>query len=569
MLSVDYAKMPAGIDIDSSYICFVKTNKSDTTELKLQKKIKKEEERIKYEKSKLPESGYMTVEEYEEKSRAKTRKEITEEILDKPDFPKDKNYIYVPQHIFKLVKYNEPVGSPELSIPRRLFYDRQVNMQGIVSGDYRKLVYPAVYYYAELDSVNCDLFLINLDETPDALERVKKANILNKEPTPIISTQSITNRKGIFKTLTPIDYSIDSSKLLIKEKIGSRYDGIWKTDLWIYDFEQRQAKKLTLLRNAISYYWNKTEKLELNNKRWDIYPIGFDANNSERVIVCAYAYTGGIPKFLGTWSIDINNEKVKLESATGAGIPVSVVGFKISKEHDVRPISELEAEAKRESIELKKQAKEEAKQKKIEEKEKKQEFKKQLHNIENDSDKKERKHLLKFKNSEKDEIEESNDIKDIEEIQEKKELKEGPEIIEGPEVKDTIEIIPDIKENTEVIEIPDEKENTEIKTAPQIKENTEVIEIPEIKESNNDDIKKEETDISTKKPEKQKESITDQIKEKAKHLKPIRETKQEPVKTELPDLNVILEKFKRDAGITPEQEAEDELYDLDELDNLE
>jgi hypothetical protein len=288
----------------------------------------------------------MTVEEYEQKSRGLTRKEINNKNLDKPDFPKDKNYVYVPQHEFKLVKYNDPVGSPELSLPRRLQFNRQVNAQGIVSGDYSMLVYPSVYYYAEGDCVSCDLFLIKLDTKKTNLERVKQANILNKEPNPLLSTSKDIDKKFMFRTYTPIDFSVNNTKLLIKEKTGYKHDGIWQTDLWIYDFTKKSAKKLTSVREAISFYWKNTEKVELNDVRWDIYPLGFDANNEDRVVLCAYAYTGETPKFLGTWSIDINNEASKLESLSGASVPISSVGYKLSKEEEIKSISELEFEAK-------------------------------------------------------------------------------------------------------------------------------------------------------------------------------------------------------------------------------
>ena len=113
--------------------------------------VDKVDEKEKYEKSRLPESGYMTVAEYEEKSRGKSKKEISAKILDKAEMPEDKNMVYIPQKKFKLVKYNDPVGSPELTLPRKLNFDRQINAQGIISGDYTKLVYPAVYYYAQSD----------------------------------------------------------------------------------------------------------------------------------------------------------------------------------------------------------------------------------------------------------------------------------------------------------------------------------------------------------------------------------------------------------------------------------
>ena len=344
-------------------------------------KVNKADETEKYQKSRLPESGYMTLEEYEEKSRAMSKKEISEKILDKADLPKDKNYVYVPQHIYKLVKYNDPVGSPELSLPRKLHFDRQINAQGIVSGDYTKLVYPSVYYYAETDCVSCDLFLINLDQSLSDIDKVKKANVLNKEPKPLISTSKDVDTKFIFRTLTPIDFSADNTKLAVKEKIGYRHDGIWKTDLWVYNFNMAQAKNLSAIREAIVHYWKENENINLNENRWDIYPMGFDANDDNRIIVCAYAFTGSSPKFLGTWSIDVSNTSAKLETLQGVSIPVSTVGYRLSEEHEVKPISELEFEAKQEKAEQKAKVKQENKDRKLEELTRKVEYRRKIHQM--------------------------------------------------------------------------------------------------------------------------------------------------------------------------------------------
>lgn len=300
----------------------------------------------KYEKSRLPESGYMTVAEYEAKSRGQSKREISAKILDEAEMPKDSNMVYIPQKKFKLVKYNDPVGSPELTLPRKLNFDRQINAQGIVSGDYTKLVYPSVYYYAQSDCTSCDLFLINLDSTLNNLEKVKKANVLNKVETPLISTSKDIDTKFIFRTLTPIDFSADNTKLVVKEKVGHRHDGIWKTDLWVYDFSKKEARKLPQIRDAIVNYWAMAGGVDFDEKRWDIYPMGFDANDENRVVVCAYAYTGEVPKFLGTWSIDVYGENSKLESLTGASFPVAVVGYRMEQEENVTPISEVEFEAR-------------------------------------------------------------------------------------------------------------------------------------------------------------------------------------------------------------------------------
>ena len=323
---------------------FIKKKDRVVAEEIYKNEIKKVEETEKYEKSLLPESGYMTVEEYESKSRAKTQKDVEAELVG-GEVPKDSNMVYVPQKTFKLVKYNDPVGSPELSLPRKLNFDRQINIQGIISGDKTMLVYPSVYYYAQTDCTSCDLFLIKLDPRLNDTEKAMRANIVQKEKEPLISTDKDIETKFIFRTLTPIDFSSDNKKLVVKEKVGHRHDGIWKTELWVYDFERREALKLPQIREAIIDYWAQAGGVDFEENRWDIYPMGFDANDDDRIILCAYAYTGDVPKFLGTWSIDVDGNNSKLEDLEGADVPVSVVGFRLA-ENSVKDISEVEFEAK-------------------------------------------------------------------------------------------------------------------------------------------------------------------------------------------------------------------------------
>lgn len=357
--------MAAKLHLMQAKANIAKHSDAQISETLYRNKVDKFDEKEKYQKSKLPESGYMTVEEYESKSRALTKKTISAEILNKADMPKDKNYVYVPQHVFKLVKYNDPVGSPELSLPRRLQFDRQINAQGIVSGDYTKLVYPSVYYYAEADCVSCDLYLINLDTKLTNLERVQRANVLNKEPKPLLSTSKEIDKKFVFRTLTPIDFSTDNTKLVIKEKIGYKHDGIWKTDLWIYDFDKKSATNISSIREAIAHYWESNKNINLNEYRWDIYPMGFDANNDSRIILSAYAYTGENPMFLGVWSVDVYNEAAKLESLSADGFPIAVVGYKLAEEQEVLPMSQLEFDAKQAKKEIKRNVKAEKAEKKL------------------------------------------------------------------------------------------------------------------------------------------------------------------------------------------------------------
>ena len=323
---------------------FIKKKDRVVAETLYQNEVNKIEENEKYEKSKLPESGYMTVEEYEAKSRAKSKKEMSEEVKG-GEIPKDSNMVYVPQKTFKLVKYNEPVGSPELNLPRKLNFDRQINAQGIISGDRTIMVYPAVYYYAQSDCTTCDLFMIKLDPTLTDTQKAIYANVVQRVEKPLISTEKDINTNFIFRTLTPVDFSADNKKLVVKEKTGHRHDGIWKTDLWVYDFETEEAKKIPQIREAIIDYWAQAGGVDFEENRWDIYPMGFDANDDNRIILCAYAYTGEAPKFLGTWSIDVDGNNSKLEDLEGSDVPVSIVGYKLA-EDSVKEASEIEFEAK-------------------------------------------------------------------------------------------------------------------------------------------------------------------------------------------------------------------------------
>ena len=323
---------------------FVKKRDRVVAETLYQNEVNKLEEEEKYEKSKLPESGYMTVEEYESKSRAKSKKQIAEEVKG-GEIPKDSNMVYVPQRSFKLVKYNDPIGSPELNLPRKLNFDRQINAQGIISGDRTMMVYPAVYYYAQSDCTSCDLFLIKLDPTLTDTQKAIYANVVQRVEKPLISTEKNIETKFIFRTLTPIDFSSDNKKLLVKEKTGHRHDGIWKTDLWIYNFETETALKIPQIREAIINYWAEAGGVDFEENRWDIYPMGFDANDDNRIILCAYAYTGEVPKFLGTWSIDVEGNNSKLEDLEGSDFPVSVIGYRLA-EDSIKDASEIEFEAK-------------------------------------------------------------------------------------------------------------------------------------------------------------------------------------------------------------------------------
>ena len=300
-------------------------------EIKYEHKVAKQDEKEKYQRAKQNRhpSGYMTLEEYEALSAPKDRMEMEIPI---PKQPTPYDMVYVPQPTYKLVKFNNPPGSPELTITNTFYKNWQQNSQGIVSPDFTKLVYPSVYYYPNSGSTACDLFVIKLDEAKTNLDKVLTANVIHRYSTPIMSTAKDNDNYYTFRTITPVDFSSDGKLILAKEKIGNTKDGMWKTTPFVYDFETENSYSLEDVRNAIEYYWLETKGLHLNDKRWDITPLGFSIDNADTVVVRAIAYTGEIPVNLGIWSISSHGENPKLLNLTDDIPQISMNGFKLVKD---------------------------------------------------------------------------------------------------------------------------------------------------------------------------------------------------------------------------------------------
>ncbi len=301
-------------------------------ELKYVHDVIKEDEGDKRDKKilELHPSGYMTVDEYEALSEYKDKSTI-ESVIPKIEAPSD--FMYVPKPLYNIVRYNDPPGSPELRLGKRIYFTRQINAQGVVSPDYSKLVYPAIYYYGDSATVAADVFVIPLEDGDTNLNKILKANTAKRWTDPILSTDKLIDNYAAFRTITPVDFNYNGTKILLKEKIGSSEDGIWETIPYVYDFNTKTDYDLSAVRDAIVYFWKEYMDLNLDDNRWDIYPLGFDSKSPDRVIVQAFAFTGVKPVFLGTWSIDSKGSQSRLVSFDKNYIPeVDSNGYKVIKD---------------------------------------------------------------------------------------------------------------------------------------------------------------------------------------------------------------------------------------------
>lgn len=334
-------------------------------ELKYQYEVLKDDEKYKRDRKilDLTPSGYMTVDEYEKMSEYKDKYNMD---LSFPKIETPSDFKYVPKPLYRLVKYNEPAGSPELKLDRKIYQTRQLNAQGIVSPDFSMLVYPTIYYYPDNATIASDIFIIKLPNSNDTtLNKVMKANIINKEPDPILSTDKAIDNFAAFRTLTPVDFSSDGEKILIKEKIGSSEDGIWETIPFVYNFKTGTDYNLKAVRDAIVYFWKEYMEVDLDDNRWDIYPLGFDKSDPDRVVVQGFAFTGTKPIFLGSWSIDSKGEQSRLITFDKNYIPqVSINGYKLVKDgvESYQTVVSQEKFLKKESKYLSKQKEKEEKE---------------------------------------------------------------------------------------------------------------------------------------------------------------------------------------------------------------
>ena len=122
------------------------------------------------------------------------------------------------------------------------------------------------------------------------------------------------------------------------------------------------------MRDAVVYYWKEYKNVDLDDNRWDIYPLGFDINEPDRIVASAYAYTGGAPVFLGLWSIDYKGEQTRLVSFSNREVEVSMNGVKIIQSGVVPPsMLKIEEKQAKHEDKLDAKAKKEAEKAKLKE----------------------------------------------------------------------------------------------------------------------------------------------------------------------------------------------------------
>ncbi len=265
----------------------------------------------------------LTMEDYHTAAADKKRKDFE---IPEPIFTSEDDII-IPDSHYRVIRYNTPPGQRNIDLSQ-IVSKRTVSSAGILSPDKTKMVYTKCFFYPKLSQTSSSAYYIPVNKRyKDAYDALYMTNVMEGDTKSIVKTGMDEIQTYQFKTLFPIDFSKDSTKIAFKEKIGSNLEETWQTNVIIYDFKTKSWKRLLAVREAIIYWWRQNKQIDLKDYMWDIFPIGWDKNNPERLIVYAYAFTKDNPLFLGTWSIDYNEEKSMLISIDSTNVEIDLNGF--------------------------------------------------------------------------------------------------------------------------------------------------------------------------------------------------------------------------------------------------
>ena len=249
--------------------------------------------------------------------------------------PKSDKKYYYPTVNYIFEKYNYPPGKRELNID-----DVKKNLYSypyiVVDSNCEYAAYPRYFFYPETNQISSEFYVEKLDTSKSKQKRILEYNHNSKERYPIIKAGMKENYKNLFNGLTLVDWSKDNKKLLIKEKTGSTFGGIYRTYLYIHFLDNENEKgytiKLTGLNDAIEEYFLDYDNMQMAKYLYDIEPQGFSAENDNLVIVLCYIYdTEGKKLFMGSWGYDIEKNRVVLLSKTKKDFSISTNGLILKK----------------------------------------------------------------------------------------------------------------------------------------------------------------------------------------------------------------------------------------------
>lgn len=206
---------------------------------------------------------------------------------------------------YEFRKFNEPQGTQELDF-FGIYGKRQMSCEGVIDPSYQQMVYSEVHFYPSFYQLTSELFILPLSNEENAVERVMHTKLANKQHLHFYRAGMSKVEQQFFRTLTPVDWSFDSKKILIKERLAENLRCFLETRVWVYEVTTHKTYYLQNLRFKIANLWIK-KGINLKDYKWDLYPEGWyepdkkDGISPDKIIVGIYGYTPNRTKvYLGS-----------------------------------------------------------------------------------------------------------------------------------------------------------------------------------------------------------------------------------------------------------------------------
>ncbi len=294
--------------------------------------------KIKFFKKKQPEPKAKMVETKQEWLIEAADVPLSERKVEIKEEPKSDKKFYYPELRYVFDKYNYLPGKREINIE-----DVKKNLYSypyvVVDSSCKYVAYPRYYFYPEVNQISSEFFVEKLDLSKPRVKRILDYNHSQAERLPVVQAGMKERYKNLFKGLTLVDWSKDGKKLLIKEKVGSTLNGIYKTYLYVHfieeNIEDSYTIKLVNFDKVIKDYYLDYENKQLIKYRYDIMPLGFSLDNDNVIICLCYVYDkDGKKLFMGAWGYDLLSDKTMLISKTKTDFPISTNGLILKRTLD-------------------------------------------------------------------------------------------------------------------------------------------------------------------------------------------------------------------------------------------
>lgn len=242
--------------------------------------------------------------------------------------------------IITLVRYNIPAGTNEADLST-IKQKGALTSMGVASPDCNNLAVVFYYFSPSHDQIASEAAIIPLDTKKSRINRILEAKIIDKNKGRNITSGVYEFHKHFYSTFTIVDWSADGQTILLKEKLGSSNNGIFRTNVKTMHLSgngvgAHEYREFPELQKEISAFWRESERLILDNYRWDVKVLGFSENNPDEAIVLAHVnehtYSrerGGktVQKFLGAWGLNVKTGAVRLLSLTETSFPIAANGI--------------------------------------------------------------------------------------------------------------------------------------------------------------------------------------------------------------------------------------------------